>query len=647
MTTAAFTVDLTDPALAYTALASVGVIEEVGINGVGYMLADKLDLDPGDIRAALLRYQRQTVPLDPQRFATGSTPFTESIERYSFFALADFQGGAGQRMADRDSSDPTRYWDSEGINPFTAGQATLLNATTLGANTYAALRGVVVGTRLYLQTGAKQISYYDTIAALTSATPTGTFSVAAATTIVDLTTDGVSWYAAAGAQGIFKGTTSDPGAAWSAQLTYSIGYAAGRVCAGVATSGTTPNRFTTLNSSGVEEVASGRITLNVGTSITNFAGGNGFVWFGAYAGDVGWVYKWDVTSASPAVALEPLPGFAVRSIGYGQGQVFVRAERRSSTTSATARIFRCPVSDVGNLTPFAVVDLLTPAATDHGPGTFGGDGDLMFFSWNDQDTAATGIDGLGAISLTSGGYCKWHRGSVGSSTAQIRSIFRWQNRLCFSLDGVGVYVENPSAYLTSATLTTSNYDQGSSLSKIYDFITLVAKPLGASESIAVEYSTDQLVSFLSYSDATLSGAGTSRRQSTFARKSSNLALRLTVAGPGTTTPTLTLLQLRLHPNGLSDTVVQIPVNCGDDIGNLQGGPFSGNKPGAGALRARSLETLVQSRILFQDIDYQATRAAETFEVVNVDIRSASLTDRHKGVINAFQVAVLTLRKAAK
>lgn len=633
-----FTVDVTDPAAAYTALPEVGHVYEIGINGEGYMLWDR-DLDSPETE-----YRRQTVPLDPQRFATGETPFNQAVERYSFIGLSDFSGGAGQKQGSRELSAENRFWDSDGVNPFDPNELTLLHEVDLGVNTYTALRSVVIGTRLYVQTGAKQLSYYDTVAAVTSATPTGTLTIAAATTIEDLCTDGVYWYAACGAQGIFRGTTTDPGAAWSAQQAFVVDFVAGRIAAAVIASGSTPNRWTTLNSSGAEEVASGRVTLNAGTTITKATSGSGKVWFGAHAGDKGWAYVWAVDATTPSVALESLPGLAVRSCWYAEGQVMVRMELRSSTTAARAIIYRCPIEAAsGLLTPFALVELDTPAATDHGPGAFGGSEDLVFFSWKDMDGTN---DGIGAVSLTSGGYSKWFKGGAG--TGELRAIVRWQNRIVFTLDGVGIYVEDLETFLTTGYVTTSTFDLGSTLSKVYDYISLVSAPLGASEAIEVSYSTDQLVSFSTHAASDLDTVGAIRKRTAFEKKATTLGLKLTLTGPGASAPTLTLVQIQHHPLGLADTLIQLPINCSDEVTTLQGRPMPNQLgPGSGISRAKALEGLVQSRILFQDLDYPATQLAEIFEVLNVDIRSVHVPNRSNGRLDIFPICIITARKSAR
>lgn len=186
--TVTINVDLAD-ATDYPDEPGVGRIYEVGINGVGYMLAD--DPQRG------IRYQRGSVDLLPQRLATGDTPFDEAIDRYTFAHDDDWSAGAGQRWRDRPTSVPERYWDSDGVDPFTEpGELSLLNVTEESLDSaYAGLRLVVVGDEAYALTADNTLTRHNGTAWQTPFTITD----AGGTVVVsDLASDGQNWYAATG-----------------------------------------------------------------------------------------------------------------------------------------------------------------------------------------------------------------------------------------------------------------------------------------------------------------------------------------------------------------------------------------------------------------------------------------------------------------
>lgn len=618
-------VDPSDPTT-FPDLLSVGQVYEVGINGVGYMLADSPeDSQPG--------YRRTRVPLDPPRLVTQDTSFNDSFERYFHTAYSDFTLGAGQQFLERDNSSTSRYYDSDGVNPFRAGEVSLLHATALEiGSAFATPRSVVVNDVVYVQTGAR-LFRSDTSPGVAGPF----FSVAAATTIESLATDGQRWYAAAGAQGIFRGTTADPGAAWSAVQGRVLGYAANRVCTAYRGAGSaTANVFSTLNDAGAEEVRLGRITLPTGWTITGFTGGSGQVWFGAYSGNAGIVYRWSAGStSSPAVAMELPFGQVPRSVFWYQGNVYVRAD--SVGGPAQGFIYRCTVDTSGNLTPFLVTDTLATVGSEP---VFAGDSTRVYFSWPAMDGTTSGI---GAIDITSGGYTKWFKSTTGGGS--VRSVVVWQGRVGFTVDSVGLLLEQ-STYLRSGTLTTSVSDRASSLDKRYDSVTLGCKKLLSGESIATALSFDNGVTFTDYPALTVNLSDTTRQSGPVNELAANIAMKFTLAGTGTTTPTLTLAQARQHVAGLGDTLWQLAVNCADDLTGLNDRPLPENTAGAGSRRARTMEGYLQMRVKFQDVDYPVTTTSEIVEVTAVDIRSTAVYDRRLGRNSLAQVAYVTLRKGA-
>lgn len=620
----------------FTPLATVGKLYEVGINGVGYMLYDDRDAEQD------FRYQRAVVPLDPQRFATTSTPLSQSVERYLFLIGSDWKGGAGQRWGDRRDSAEDAFLDSAGVNPFERGRVTLLNSTAKEiAETYASLRLTTVGTDLYVQTGPKALQRKST----PGGAPTA-FSIAAATQVESLTGDGVNWYAGAGDAGIFRGAAAvDPGAAWSAQKAFLVGWAGNRICAAVkAGTSSTANRFTTLNDSGVEEVSNGRLTLPAGWAISGFASGSGFVFVSAYSGDEGAIYAWNLTTDAPYLALSMPKGDVPVAIHWYQGQVVIAARRAFSATTSRLVIYRCPVAADGALSPTLVVEIgeESPLSDWGAVNSITGFGRFVLFGWPSQDGANSG---LGAVDLSTGGYAKWHRALA--TTGAVASVAIWQGRTVFAVRGSGVWLQSMSAFEASGWLSTSVADGGSVLSKVIDQVTLQTFPLPTGGSVAVEQTLDAGNSYTSISGATLSGAGSRSKTTDMQVQTKSIGLRVTLAGNGTSTPTLYQIGVRYHALGVADEMVQLPIDCGDQVGLLNQRPHPENGPGKGALRAKALQGLVQSQVLFQDIDYQHTKTAELFDVQQVQLRKTAVYDRNVGRNAIRMVAVVTLRRRAK
>lgn len=622
-------VDLAD-VYDYPVESSVGTLYQIGINGVGYMLADN--------PAGEHRYLKQTLPLDPTRLATSDTPFSEAIERYSFASSDSWDAGSGQRYLHRDASTASAYYSSSGLDPFTKpGRISLLNATILEeAETYAAAKLVTVGTTLYYLSAAAELSYITTPGGSPS-----TVAVSGAGTIKDLATDGQRWYACDGSN-VYRGTTSS--ASFSTQDAYEVEWAGGRICAAVASAGSTPNRFTTLNDSGAEERSGGHLTLPAGTTITLGGSTAGHVYFGAYAGNSGSVYAWplglDVNAALhyPFEALELPKGLVPTSVAVGGGYVWVRAHRPEGTSKGQAVILQCAVSESGALIASTAVEIVPAGGSvDHAVGGFAAHGDLALFGWKTIGTNA----GVGAVSLISGGWAKyWEAGADGD----VPSIDIWQGLPVWIVKGSGVWRVNTAAYATAGEFVASTADGGSGLDKIWDTITVVTDPLGAGESVTVTVSTNDGGSFTAPTGGVMSTAGTTTHTTTVGKKAKAVAVKAALAGNGTSDCAMSFLSTRYHPLGLADTLVQVPIDCGDNLTALTGAPLLDNGPGNGAARARTLQSLVQSRVKFQDVDYHYTTTSEIYEVESCDISATLIYDPTQGGQAIRMVATLTMRK---
>ncbi|RMF62085.1 MAG: hypothetical protein D6746_04600, partial [Bacteroidetes bacterium] len=605
----------------------VGVIYEVGVAGRGFMLFDNRTEDT----MRQFRYQRRTVPLQAQRFATGDTPFGQAVERYVFSSMSDFRGGRGQLLADRETSDPSTFLESQGVWPFEPQQLTLLNSVAREQSvTYGASDMATAGNNLYWLSAANQISY------LTG--PGGTpssFTVAAAGTLDGFVSDGDRWYAGDATNGIFRGTTSDPGAVWSTIKATTLAWAAGRLCAAYpGTGSTTRNVFTTLNDSGAEEVANGRITLRPGWDIVSIEGGSGWVWFAAVNGDKGEIYAWKAGAVdSPFLALQLPPGTVPVRLTWAGGRMIMLAVDRVSGGEMELWTLAPDVTS-GTLVPFLVDEL----------GTFdvagcAVKGNTVWFGWTAMDGTNAGV---GAYDLRSGGYCKGYQSTV---AGDVPSVVMWNGRVGFLVAGDGIWLQDPSSYVTSGWVRTPVADGGSIMPKIFDTITIEGKNLTSGQSFDVDYSLDYGGSYTNL--GTFSDIGQRAKTFTLDQQGSALSVQVTLNGPGTSTPSLSVVSSKYHLLGAADTILVLPIDCSDHVKGLNGAPLDDNGPGAGAARARWLESLIQTVVPVQDIDWAETRTTENYELIAVDISKWSIYDRRAGRQNVRAVAECTFRKVAR
>lgn len=602
----------------YAENPGVGRIYEVALNGRGLMLADN---PPQGIT-----HRDGTVDLTPPRLATSDTPFDQAIDRHAFSTADDWSAGAGQRWRDREGSTSAAFWDSEGVDPFSGpGSLSLLNtAEVIVESGLAAPWKVAVADGKLFWTTASGLAYTD------GETP-GTVAAGAVT---DLTSDGVEWYAASGSA-ILRGSTTS--STWSALDAVGVRWAAGRVCAAVkAGSSSTPNRFTTLNDAGAEEVEDGHLTLPEGHTVVLGGATAGAFYFGAHGGQSGEIWQWplgldqDGGFFAPYVAWQMPEGLYPSAVGVAGGDVWVRAVRADGEDAGEVFIYRGVPG--GGLTPVLVAELGVTSAE----GTFLEHDDKVLFSWEDTDGEAA----WGAVNLVSGGYARWWRtGAAGAITGAVV----WNGEPVWTVSGDDVYGVDRDSFEAEGWVVQSTADGGSMLPKVWDRVRITHQPLGVDESIAVSYSTDLGNVFL---DAGAnSGLGSTTRTFDVGVQSGALAFKVTLEGPGTSTPSLAAMFPMYHALGLADALIQLPVLCADTLTSVTGSPLAESKPGLAMELRAFLKGLTQQRVLLQDIDWPISRRAEVWEVVGVEWQGlGGVYDEALGYKSWMGVSTVTLRK---
>lgn len=633
----------------YTPLTSVGRLYEVGINGVGYMLAGDSDLEQQ------YRYQRATIPLDPPRLATTDTPFSENVERYAFAAFADWRGGRGQKRRSVVDAEPSRFHDSSGVDVFSRDGLKLVNAATRIVDLSAGLEEVralaVIGDRLYY-TRDNSLWYLDAPDGLS--TTIGTLAV----TPVGFVAGGGYWYATGDTTAIYRGTTSI--ASWvtfASKYMGPLGWGGGRLLAAYGTASGVYRTFTTLTDAGAEEVPGGRLTLPDGWSVQSYASGLGYVFIAANAAGGGdaWrsaIYAWDLTTYTPYVVCE-FEGEAIIDIAYHQNQLLIRTRQQQPDGLASLRIFRGVIEEsTGAITPFVVADIggADPAvdyATARQP-TFCIAGPLAHFAWPNAGAAseavATGTDGIGALDLEGSGVARWWPGgTVADSDHDMCGPIMWQGRPTWGIAGDGLYRAADGTYQTTGWVRNSLIDGGSALDKIWDRVRLQAEVLPANTTVTVKYSDDSYATVTAVAAAALAATGTeSVGDLGFGAKS--VGLELTLTSTGAATPVLQLAQLQFHSAGLADEVLVLPVVCADQMKGLAGAPLDDTGPGTGAARVRTLQALAQSVVQVQDVDWHLTGDVDEFQVERVDVVKKSLRHSAQGEVQLHHVAVVQLRR---
>ncbi len=617
----------------------VGSVFEIAINGVGYMLADTPERP----------VRRQTAQLQAPRFAQGDTPFSEAVERYTYVGQSDFTGGAGQNRADRNDSLPTRFWDAEGINPFSDEALQLTPPAQLSvANTYTgAPYSVVVGTGttgdagLYVVTDSGELTHQGSPGGSSAA-----FTITGAGTCQDLCTDGVSWYYADGSNIYQNDTNADPGSAWSTVNATTVAWCGDRIGAAYI-DGSSNLAITTLDDAGAEEVAGGRFKYPQSASSTascpDMTGGDGYMWFIVNRTNTSRIHYWQLGSSDTyaAIGLTLPAGQVAQKIDFYLGQLFIQAVEFAREVGEQKVFIYRAVQQNGLLTPQLVT---TFESNSWATGEFAGNGSFVAFAWPGM-TKDDGFSGIGVIDLETGGFTKWQ---WSDNFGAVYSVSTWFGGFAFSVLGDGVWygddfteLDSSTAVSSSGWLITSVSDLGSSMPKVIDETRVTFDALPSDVSVSVDYTVDNGNSFLS-AGAAVTSAGLATASWHPAVRTQSYAVRLNLSQTGGETPKVRFVQSKLHPEVIADQIAVFPINCGDEVDGLNNHPIRYET--SGIERLRQLEALISTRVRLQDVDWPTTGTATIWEVVSVEDEMHGVYSQHKNRRVDTGVASVTLRR---
>ncbi len=603
----------------------VGSVYEVAINGLGLMLDDNPERP----------VRRKLGVLQPPRFATGETPFSEAVERYTFLGQASFKGGAGQTWRDRPLSDETRFWDSEGINPFQDDALQLLNLCDQAISTNYAKDFITVASgTLYTVTGIGELTGIDT----PSSFPT-TFVISGAGACTDLCSDGKYWYYTDGAN-IYRNNAKATVAAWASHDAKKIRWASDRIVI-TYVDGSSNIVVSTLTDTGAEEVAGGRFKYpNANVTIDDLTAGDGYMWFTVNRVDSSQIHFWKIgdsaTYAAPALTLPY--GHKAVGLGFYLGNVFIRAQQLLDDGGCRTYIYRCVPSD-GVLTPEIVAqwdDTFVPAA---GSGYFTGFDRFVF--WGRKNMTELGRAGLMALDLSTGGYAKWVYGNV---AGDVSSVALWGARLTYSVAGWGTFVEG-TVPVSQGWIKTSLADQASGLTKVYDEVRLTFDPLTTGTSVMVECTHDGGNTYDECGPpATVAGVQLISEQ--IARESRSIGLKIMLGTTGANSPKVRHTQVKLHALSLTDDILELPVKCADAMDGLNGRPLPTNGRGGGIRLVRTLRGLIGTRVKLQDVDWAINQISTVWELVDLDAELVGVFNSRENRRVDSGVATITLRRSA-
>jgi len=481
------------------------------------------------------KFRRYSQPTQRPQTDQGRRPGEQTMSSEDLWprAYVSFHRGAGQSSMELDDADPYRYWKSQGLDPWTRGEVTLLNDTAVSrTSANSNLQLFPLPTRLAL-------TDYDTIRWFDGATWT---SNTLATTVGKATTDGTYVYAAC-ADGKIKRIAypyafSD---AWTLSNVDMLVFAKGRLIAGAA------NVLYDLKP-GVAATAQTTIQW---TEWRWSAGCEGpkAIYAAGSQGDKSLIYrlplKSDGTGLDAAVVAAPLPdGELVTSMASYLGYVIV---------GTTKGVRFAVADDQGDLNLGSPIPTPAPVYCLEPQDRF------VWFGWSNYDSGVTGLGRMDLrefiASLTPAYASDLMYGSAGT----VRSVVTYGGVRWFTIDGVGV-IKEAATPVAEGHIELSNTDYGITDKKVAELIDL--RNDGLKGAIDIWLDVDKR-GYAPIATSNISGATASSYR--LANQEGHLFQVKLVLTLGETAPVLRQVRLLSHPLPTRSAVFELPLLVADTL----------------------------------------------------------------------------------
>jgi hypothetical protein len=360
--------------------------------------------------------------------------------------------GAGQQYADTAEAKDYQFYKSKGIDIWTKGQVSLLNATKLSlSNASTSQHMVVCGTRVYVALNNDVKFTTDPYAS--SPTWTAVVDEAGGTaaptgTVAAMATDGNKVYLAYPTDGIRQVVPSaDPAIISNTKFTtgsdsyYMLGFAKNFMF------GAYDHDLHVLDTSGGKSFA-----IEPDDTAFRFVGvatGQNAVYAAGFSGEKSLVYKITITAAGlldkGIVALELPTGEIVSSISGYLGFILIGTNKgvRYCSTDAQSNLVAGPIIPTsGPVRKFTSEDRYT------------------YFTWSNYDGVSTGLGRLDLSTFVAPNQPAFATDLMYTSTNNVLSVATFNSKRLFCVSGIGVIAEDSSALVASGEIESGTYRWG-------------------------------------------------------------------------------------------------------------------------------------------------------------------------------------------
>lgn len=454
----------------------------VALNGRPYLV---------DLRSGRFQHQYEQRVRDQSDISTA--PGEASINPQGLWRRGSksWHLGAGQYYGDDADAQDFRFYKSKGVNPWTKGQLSLLNATKLSlssANTNLFTCTVKSSAGVeYLYVADGSTLKYTTNPFASSPTWTSVTTGSPGTAITGLETNGQNVYIGYTSNDIYYTTPGSASVTFfyapnpdNGKTYYAFGYAKNR---GFAANG--PD----IHQPALVSPTHAVFFDNPDTTFTwvGFAPGQNAIYAAGYSGVHSSVFKItikaDGTLDVPVVALELPVGEVVSAIHGYLGFILLGSNKgvRFCTTDSQNNLVAGPVIATGG----SVYD-------------FTEEDRFVWFTWTNYE----GTSGLGRLDLsrfTQTNAPAYATDLMYSSTSAVKSVSTFASKRVFTIEGVGVVVEDTANLVASGTLETGYYTWGIPDRKFIPRFDVRFQPLSGTVALSTTYDNGAYVTAGSHS----------------------------------------------------------------------------------------------------------------------------------------------------
>ncbi len=357
--------------------------------------------------------------------------------------------GAGQKYADTADAQDYRFYTSQGVDPWTKGQLTLLKGVAESldsANTN--LPMAVTDTRVYVVDG-QTLKYSTNPFAATPTWTTATVGLPTGLTPRDITSDGKNVYltyaGTTSAYGLWKYTSADVASnvAYGHEFGY-VDFVKGYfIVTGFGANGND------LYYSPVGNVAAHDYEHPIaGWQWIGSASGPNAIYIAGFLGDRGAIYKVTISTAgvlqTPVVALDLPDGEIPTHLGSYLNGVLIGTNK--GVRYATA-------DNNGDLTvgPFI--------ATGANVNQFSAESNFVWFTWSNFAAGSSGLGRMDLSTFVSPNLPAYASDLMAPVAGTVTSVVTFNSKRLFSVSGQGVYAETTS-FVETGYLDTGTYRWG-------------------------------------------------------------------------------------------------------------------------------------------------------------------------------------------